>query len=116
MSTGPASCKNWSAAGRLIGNHTDSHYALLEKATPEAFEQDILQNDGLLHRLAGLGRWFCFPALQELDLGSRKETGRFENRLRYPGEDDVYEKTVLDELGLWLLAFVAGALTDSRRC
>jgi len=29
-----------------------------------------------------------------------KETGKFESRLRYPGEDDVYEKPSLDRLGL----------------
>jgi hypothetical protein len=27
-----------------------------------------------------------------------KETGKFEDRLRYPGEDDVYEKPMLDRL------------------
>jgi hypothetical protein len=29
-----------------------------------------------------------------------KETGRFEGRLRYPGEDDTYEKPLLNRLGL----------------
>jgi len=29
-----------------------------------------------------------------------KETGRFDKVLRYPGEDDVYEKPKMDELGL----------------
>jgi hypothetical protein len=29
-----------------------------------------------------------------------KETGRFEDRLRYPGEDDSYEKPKMDALGL----------------
>jgi hypothetical protein len=29
-----------------------------------------------------------------------KQTGTFEHRLRYPGEDDRYEKAKLDRLGL----------------
>ena len=29
-----------------------------------------------------------------------KESGRFEGELRYPGEDDVYERPRLDRLGL----------------
>ena len=37
---------------------------------------------------------------QSLIWALAKETGKFEGRLRYPGEDDVYEKPVLDQLGL----------------
>jgi peptidoglycan-N-acetylglucosamine deacetylase len=40
------------------------------------------------------------PAGQSLIWALAKETGNFEGRLRYPGEDDVYEKPVLDRLGL----------------
>jgi peptidoglycan-N-acetylglucosamine deacetylase len=40
------------------------------------------------------------PAGQSLIWALAKETGKFEARLRYPGEDDVYEKPVLDRLGL----------------
>ena len=40
------------------------------------------------------------PAGESLLWALAKETGRFENRLRYPGEDDSYEKPVLDQLGL----------------
>ncbi len=40
------------------------------------------------------------PAGESLIWALAKETGRFENRLRYPGEDDVYEKPTLDRLGL----------------
>lgn len=40
------------------------------------------------------------PAGQSLIWALAKETGRFEDRLRYPGEDDVYEKPKLDRLGL----------------
>jgi hypothetical protein len=40
------------------------------------------------------------PAGESLIWALAKETGRFESRLRYPGEDDVYEKPVLDRLGL----------------
>ena len=29
-----------------------------------------------------------------------KETGKFEGRLRYPGEDGPYEKPLLDKLGI----------------
>ena len=40
------------------------------------------------------------PAGQSLIWALAKETGKFEDRLRYPGEDDVYEKPKLDRLGL----------------
>jgi peptidoglycan-N-acetylglucosamine deacetylase len=40
------------------------------------------------------------PAGESLIWALAKETGRFENRLRYPGEDDVYEKPLLDRWGL----------------
>src|SRR5712664_1074892 len=40
------------------------------------------------------------PAGESLVWALAKETGRFENRLRYPGEDDVYERPKMDALGL----------------
>jgi peptidoglycan/xylan/chitin deacetylase (PgdA/CDA1 family) len=40
------------------------------------------------------------PAGESLVWALAKETGRFEDRLRYPGEDDIYEKPRLDDLGL----------------
>lgn len=40
------------------------------------------------------------PAGESLIWALAKESGKFEDRLRYPGEDDVYEKPVLDRLGL----------------
>jgi peptidoglycan-N-acetylglucosamine deacetylase len=40
------------------------------------------------------------PAGESLIWALAKETGKFEDRLRYPGEDDVYEKPLLDRLGL----------------
>jgi len=40
------------------------------------------------------------PAGESLIWALAKETGRFDGRLRYPGEDDVYEKPVLDRLRL----------------
>jgi hypothetical protein len=40
------------------------------------------------------------PAGESLLWALAKETGRFERELRYPGEDDVYEKPILDRLGL----------------
>ena len=40
------------------------------------------------------------PAGESLIWALAKETGRFEDRRRYPGEDDVYEKPVLDKLGI----------------
>ena len=40
------------------------------------------------------------PAGESLVWALAKETGRFEDRLRYPGEDDVYEKPKMDSLGL----------------
>jgi hypothetical protein len=40
------------------------------------------------------------PAGESLLWALAKETGKFEDLLRYPGEDDVYEKPKLDRLGL----------------
>lgn len=40
------------------------------------------------------------PAGESLVWALAKETGRFDATLRYPGEDDVYEKPILDRLGL----------------
>ncbi len=40
------------------------------------------------------------PAGESLIWALAKETGQFESRLRYPGEDDTYEKARLDRLGL----------------
>ncbi len=40
------------------------------------------------------------PAGESLVWALAKETGRFDAELRYPGEDDVYEKPILDRLGL----------------
>lgn len=40
------------------------------------------------------------PAGESLVWGLAKETGRFEDRLRYPGEDDSYEKPKMDALDL----------------
>jgi hypothetical protein len=40
------------------------------------------------------------PAGESLIWALAKETRRFDGRLRYPGEDDVYEKPALDRLGL----------------
>jgi hypothetical protein len=40
------------------------------------------------------------PAGESLIWALAKETGRFEDRLRYPGEDDKYEKPILDQLRL----------------
>jgi peptidoglycan-N-acetylglucosamine deacetylase len=40
------------------------------------------------------------PAGESLVWALAKETGRYDSTLRYPGEDDVYEKPKLDALGL----------------
>lgn len=40
------------------------------------------------------------PAGESLVWALAKETGRFEDRLRYPGEDDVYERPKMDALSL----------------
>jgi len=40
------------------------------------------------------------PAGQSLIWALATETGKFSDQLRYPGEDDVYEKPKLDRLGL----------------
>jgi hypothetical protein len=40
------------------------------------------------------------PAGESLVWALAKESGRFNDRLRYPGEDGVYEKAKMDALGL----------------
>jgi len=40
------------------------------------------------------------PAGESLVWALAKETGQFGDRLRYPGEDDVYERPKMDALGL----------------
>jgi peptidoglycan-N-acetylglucosamine deacetylase len=40
------------------------------------------------------------PAGESLIWALAKESGKFEGRLRYPGEDDTYEKARIDRLGL----------------
>jgi peptidoglycan-N-acetylglucosamine deacetylase len=40
------------------------------------------------------------PAGESLIWALAKESGKFDDRLRYPGEDDIYEKPILDGLGL----------------
>ena len=40
------------------------------------------------------------PAGESIIWGLAKETGKFDNILRYPGEDSQYEEAKLDSLGL----------------
>ena len=40
------------------------------------------------------------PAGESLVWALAKETGRYDDRLRYPGEDDTYEKPKMDDRGL----------------
>lgn len=40
------------------------------------------------------------PAGESIVWASAKESGKFENILRYPGEDGEYEKAEIDKLGL----------------
>ena len=48
-----------------------------------------------------LGRSYdTLPAGQSLVWAAAKATGRFDKTLRYPGEDDTYEKPKMDALGL----------------
>ena len=54
-----------------------------------AFEDSVFRNQPL-----------TLPAGESLVWALAKERGLFEERLRYPGEDDVYEKPKMDALGL----------------
>ena len=40
------------------------------------------------------------PSGQSLMWAAAKASGRFDGKLRYPGEDDTYEKPRMDALGL----------------
>jgi hypothetical protein len=40
------------------------------------------------------------PAEQSLIWSLAKQTGQYDNKLRYPGEDGEYEKDKMDKLGL----------------
>ncbi len=58
-------------------------------------DADVAFSDPVFERLPNIA-----PAGESLIWALAKETGRFEDRLRYPGEDDTYEKPVLDRLRL----------------
>ncbi len=93
--------------GRSVPHTLLIHYNLLNSL----FLEDVL---GMFiqrgWRIAGAGETFqdavfqrspnSMPSGQSLLWALAKESGKFDSELRYPGEDDVYEKPKLDRLGL----------------
>jgi peptidoglycan/xylan/chitin deacetylase (PgdA/CDA1 family) len=61
----------------------------------EIINPDDAFSDSVFDRLPNTA-----PAGESLIWALAKETGRFEDRLRYPGENDTYEKPILDQRGL----------------
>jgi peptidoglycan/xylan/chitin deacetylase (PgdA/CDA1 family) len=73
--------------GDLLQALTDGGWKLIDAS--RAFEDPVFQREPK-----------TIPAGESLVWALAKETGRFESRLRYPGEDDVYENPKMDALGL----------------
>lgn len=73
--------------GDLLQALADDGWKLIDAA--RAFEDPVFQREPK-----------TLPAGESLVWALAKETGRFESRLRYPGEDDVYENPKMDALGL----------------
>src|SRR5260370_339246 len=111
---GESLVREWGEAGHMIGNHTYSHW-FYPNHSFEEFSQDMLRVEPLIKDMSGFTKRFLFPALTESVLSAApniepagesiiwalaKETGKFANILRYPGEDGEYEKSKLDKLSL----------------
>jgi hypothetical protein len=73
--------------GDLLQALTDGGWKLIDAS--RAFDDPVFQREPK-----------TIPAGESLVWALAKETGRFESRLRYPGEDDVYENPKMDALGL----------------
>jgi (4-O-methyl)-D-glucuronate---lignin esterase len=75
----------WRAAGHPLGNHTYSHMDLNTNA-PEAFEADLVANEGALRgQMTDEGwRWLRYPYLREGDtLEKRRAVRRFLDERKY---------------------------------
>ncbi|HKV25197.1 MAG TPA: polysaccharide deacetylase family protein [Candidatus Acidoferrum sp.] len=69
--------------------------AAFEKAGWQWIDASLAYQDDVFKRQPK-----TLPAGESLVWALAKETGKFENRLRYPGEDDVYEEPKMKALGL----------------
>jgi peptidoglycan-N-acetylglucosamine deacetylase len=69
--------------------------AAFETAGWQWIDASLAYQDEVFHRLPK-----TLPAGESLVWALAKETGRFDARLRYPGEDGVYEETKMNGLGL----------------
>lgn len=73
--------------GDLIGMFEAKGWKLIDAAT--AFEDKVFRAQPDI-----------VPAGESIVWALAKESGAFEDQLRYPGEDSVYEKAAMDRLGL----------------
>jgi hypothetical protein len=71
----------------LIGTFRTNGWHIIDAAS--AYEDMIFEKDPDI-----------LPAGESLVWSLAKETGEFDNVLRYPGEDSAYEKAAMDRLGL----------------
>jgi peptidoglycan-N-acetylglucosamine deacetylase len=69
--------------------------AAFEKAGWQWIDASLAYQDDVFHSLPK-----TLPAGESLIWALAKETGRFDARLRYPGEDGVYEESKMNALGL----------------
>jgi hypothetical protein len=93
--------------GREIHHTLLVHYRFLEALflpdVMNAFERagwDWISADHAFEDPVFLNEPQTLPAGESLVWAMAAESGRFKDRLRYPGEDDVYERPKLDALGL----------------
>lgn len=90
---GMALVEAWGRAGHRIGNHTYSHASFGSKEMSiDEFTTDVMRADGMVRKLPG---WTPRESIVWSLAKQAREPG-----LRYPAEDDVYEKPLLDPLGL----------------
>jgi peptidoglycan-N-acetylglucosamine deacetylase len=89
---GLAQVRRWGAAGHLVGNHSYSHHSLGSADVSLAdFQADVLRNEALLRDVPGFTRIFRFPYLREGETAAKRDG---------PGENESYEKPILDGAGL----------------
>lgn len=124
-----ALAKAWGEAGHGIGNHTVSQPSLNENKTSlAAYVAEVKACDAVIRTMPGYTQRFRFTYLKEGNTAEKRDgfrgfadpiyreqpqvlpagesllwslaKAKGVTGLRYPAEDDVYEKPILDKLGL----------------
>lgn len=67
--------RNWSAAGHIVGNHTQEHWNYVEKTFSE-FSADILSAEKKLKQFPAFQKIFRFPYLKEGESKDKRDSMR----------------------------------------